>query len=190
MKALSIGLSGATLLVLAAGCRPQLAEVELGDAEMQWNSFVRDSYPGFRPPRTAAPAIKDKYTALPAETAKPADSAEESDTADDDSEIIIEETVVEVKPEAAADDPTVIVKEESIVIEVPAEDGTAKKPDDVKFDGKFIEYVVKPGDTLSGIARKFYQDGHLFERIYEANKAVIPNPNMLPLGAKIKIPQL
>ena len=55
MKALAVGLSGAVLLVLAAGCRPQLAEVELGDTEMQWNHIVRQSYPGFRPPRTAPP---------------------------------------------------------------------------------------------------------------------------------------
>ena len=48
---------------------------------------------------------------------------------------------------------------------------------------------VRPGDTLSGIAKKFYKNGQLFGRIYEANKDVIPNPNKLPLGAKIRIPQ-
>ena len=52
-----------------------------------------------------------------------------------------------------------------------------------------VTYRVRSGDTLSGIAKKFYRDGRLFERIYEANKDVIPNPNKLPLGAKIRIPQ-
>lgn len=56
MKAFAVGLSGAVLLALAAGCQPQLAEVELGDAEVQWNAIVSESYPGFRPPRTAPPA--------------------------------------------------------------------------------------------------------------------------------------
>ena len=64
MKAFAVGLSGAVLLALAAGCQPQLAEVELGDAEVQWNAIVSESYPGFRPPRTAPPAIKDKNTPL------------------------------------------------------------------------------------------------------------------------------
>ena len=48
MKAFAVGLSGAVLLALAAGCQPQLAEVELGDAEVQWNAIVSESYPGFR----------------------------------------------------------------------------------------------------------------------------------------------
>lgn len=39
MKAFAVGLSGAVLLALAAGCQPQLAEVELGDAEVQWNAI-------------------------------------------------------------------------------------------------------------------------------------------------------
>ena len=64
MKAFAVGLSGAVLLALAAGCQPQLAEVELGDAEVQWNAIVSESYPGFRPPRTAPPAIKDKNTGV------------------------------------------------------------------------------------------------------------------------------
>ena len=49
---------------------------------------------------------------------------------------------------------------------------------------------MKPGDSLSVIAKKFYKGGRLFDRIYEANKDVIKNPNRLPLGLKIRIPQL
>ena len=102
--------------------------------------------------------------------------------------------------EAAADDPTGTV-EDGIVLE-PEEDEALPKPvaapeTELKAAGqeksaveqKYTEYVVRPGDTLSGIAKKFYKDGRLFGRIYEANKDVIPNPNKLPLGAKIRIPQ-
>ena len=200
MKALSIGLGGAVLLALAAGCRPQLAEVELGDAEVQWNSFVSESYPGFRPPRTAAPAIKDKYTSLPGGEAQQPAGAATDPAVSGAEEIVVEETTVGVKPEAAADDPVEVVVD-SVVLEpeegeAPVADPAVKTPAPVKPEAaaaaepKFTEYVVKPGDTLSGIAKKFYKDGRLFERIYEANKSVIPNPNKLPLGVKIRIPQL
>lgn len=202
MKALSIGLGGAVLLALAAGCRPQLAEVELGDAEVQWNSFVSESYPGFRPPRTAAPAIKDKYTSLPGGEAQQPAGAVADPVVSGAEEIVIEETATGVKPEAATDDPVEVVVD-SVVLEpeeggAPVADPAVKKPAPVKPEAaaapaaeqKFTEYVVRPGDTLSGIAKRFYKDGRLFERIYEANKSVIPNPNKLPLGVKIRIPQL
>jgi murein DD-endopeptidase MepM/ murein hydrolase activator NlpD len=47
------------------------------------------------------------------------------------------------------------------------------------------EYVIKAGDTLSGIAAKF---GTTWQRIYEKNAAVIgPNPNLIYPGTKIII---
>ena len=47
------------------------------------------------------------------------------------------------------------------------------------------EYIIKAGDTLSGIAAKF---GTTWQRIYEKNAAVIgPNPNLIYPGTKIII---
>ena len=41
-------------------------------------------------------------------------------------------------------------------------------------------YVTKAGDTLSGIAERFYGHASQWKRIYEANKKVIgPDPDML-----------
>jgi nucleoid-associated protein YgaU len=41
-------------------------------------------------------------------------------------------------------------------------------------------YVTKAGDTLSGIAERFYGDASQWKRIYEANKTVIgPDPDKL-----------
>lgn len=76
-------------------------------------------------------------------------------------------------------------------VAVPAADkGAAPAKTPAAPAVKYTEYVVKPGDSLSVIAKKFYKDGRLFDRIYEANKDVIKNPNRLPLGLKIRIPQL
>ena len=52
-------------------------------------------------------------------------------------------------------------------------------------------YTVQPGDTLSGIAEKFYGDTSekSWQRIYEANKAVIGgNPQVIMPGQHLTIP--
>jgi nucleoid-associated protein YgaU len=49
-------------------------------------------------------------------------------------------------------------------------------------------YVIKSGDTLSGVAAKFYGKGSLYPRIFEANREVIKNPDLIYPGQKIRIP--
>jgi nucleoid-associated protein YgaU len=50
-------------------------------------------------------------------------------------------------------------------------------------------YVVKSGDSLSRISKDVYDNGTLYNRIYEANKATIgDNPNMIKPGQKLLIP--
>ncbi|MBE5966411.1 MAG: LysM peptidoglycan-binding domain-containing protein [Lachnospiraceae bacterium] len=49
-------------------------------------------------------------------------------------------------------------------------------------------YVVKSGDTLWGIAKKYYGDGTKCNRIYNANKDKIKNPAVIHIGWKLKIP--
>ena len=49
-------------------------------------------------------------------------------------------------------------------------------------------YVVKSGDTLWGIAKKYYGDGTKCNIIYNANKDKIKNPAVINIGWKLKIP--
>ena len=50
-------------------------------------------------------------------------------------------------------------------------------------------YTVQEGDTLSGIAKKFYDDGSKYMVIYEANKDLIgDDPNLIEVGQELKIP--
>jgi len=49
-------------------------------------------------------------------------------------------------------------------------------------------YVIKSGDTLSGIAAKYYGKGSLYPRIFEANREIIKNPDLIYPGQKIRIP--
>ena len=53
----------------------------------------------------------------------------------------------------------------------------------------FAQYTVVSGDTLSGIAQRFYGDGALFPRIFEANRDQISNPNLVFPGQVLRIPQ-
>jgi nucleoid-associated protein YgaU len=50
-------------------------------------------------------------------------------------------------------------------------------------------YTVKAGDTLSSIAKEFYGDPDLYERIYKVNKTTIgDDPDVLKVGQELKIP--
>lgn len=49
-------------------------------------------------------------------------------------------------------------------------------------------YEVKKGDTLGKIAAHFYGDAKLYPLIYEANKNLIKDPNLIQVGWKLKIP--
>ena len=50
---------------------------------------------------------------------------------------------------------------------------------------KEIEYIVKSGDTLWGIAESFYGDGSKYKEIADYNN--IKNPSLISVGQKIKI---
>ena len=55
--------------------------------------------------------------------------------------------------------------------------------------GGFLQYAVESGDTLFGIARRFYGDGNLFPRIFEANRDQIHDPDLIFPGNVLRIPQ-
>ena len=49
-------------------------------------------------------------------------------------------------------------------------------------------YTIVKGDTLWGIATKFYGNGSQYTKIYNANKSIIKNANLIYPGQKIVIP--
>ncbi len=49
-------------------------------------------------------------------------------------------------------------------------------------------YEVKPGDTLSKIAKAEYGDANAYNKIFEANTDILKNPNTIFPGQKLKIP--
>lgn len=53
---------------------------------------------------------------------------------------------------------------------------------------KATTYTVKTGDTLWGIAKTYYGDGSKYNVIFEANKSVISDPNVITTGQVLTIP--
>ena len=49
-------------------------------------------------------------------------------------------------------------------------------------------YEVKAGDTLSKIAKSAYDDANAYEKIFEANKPMLKDPNMIYPGQLLRIP--
>lgn len=49
-------------------------------------------------------------------------------------------------------------------------------------------YVIESGDTLGGIAKKYYGKASAYMRIFEANREVIQDPDKIFVGQTIRIP--
>ena len=49
-------------------------------------------------------------------------------------------------------------------------------------------YVVVKGDSLSAIAKREYGDANKWRTIYEANKGLINDPDLIYPGQELKIP--
>ena len=64
---------------------------------------------------------------------------------------------------------------------LPAPVATTAKPG--------ASYKVKKGDTLVTISRIAYGNDKNWQRIFQANHSAIPDPNVVPVGLVIKIPQ-
>ena len=62
----------------------------------------------------------------------------------------------------------------------------APQPADTIGSGK--TYVVVKGDSLSKIAQREYGDANKWRRIYEANKDLINDPDLIYPGQELKVP--
>lgn len=204
MKQFLLGMSGAALAIFAAGCGPELAQVTAGADDLEWKEFAASSYSGYRPPRVTSPAEKDKYQNEVNPAGAAADPvAPAEDPAPQKSQVVVEEEKTAVTPaekqetkeavteEKPAEQPKEVPadkKEADKTADKPAEQTAAAPAEDAAVDGEV--YTVQAGDTLSGLAKKFYKDGNLSGIIFKANSKVLKNPNALRPGMKLVIPKM
>ena len=61
---------------------------------------------------------------------------------------------------------------------------------DIKVDKTDVYgyHVVKSGDSLSKIAKSAYDNAGDYMRIFEANKDILDNPDLIHPGQKLKLP--
>jgi LysM repeat protein len=50
-------------------------------------------------------------------------------------------------------------------------------------------YVVQKGDTLGALAQRFYGKASLYPKIFEANRDILSNPDLIKVGQKLRIPK-
>jgi nucleoid-associated protein YgaU len=102
-------------------------------------------------------------------------------------EISVKEGVVELSGEAESAEAV----EKAVLMA-----GNVKGIREVRFDGlsappateKVEYYEIVSGDSLSAIAKKYYGKASEYPRIFEANREVIKDPDLIFVGQKIRIP--
>jgi uncharacterized protein YidB (DUF937 family) len=65
---------------------------------------------------------------------------------------------------------------------VPVDTGSSSAASSVRT------YTVVSGDTLSKIAKQFYNDGNQWPRIFDANRDILSNPDRINPGQHLRIP--
>jgi nucleoid-associated protein YgaU len=61
-------------------------------------------------------------------------------------------------------------------------------PPPTPIEEKIEYYIIQKGDTLSKIAKQYYGDANKYPAIFEANREVIGNADLIFPGQKIRIP--
>ncbi len=71
-----------------------------------------------------------------------------------------------------------------------------ENPSDIMADIKvadtsvFARHTVKSGESLSKIAKHYYGNAMKYNAIFEANRDILKDPNMIHPGQDLKIPNL
>lgn len=73
---------------------------------------------------------------------------------------------------------------------VPAKRETLADTVEYQITGTQTSYTLRPGESLVRVALKFYGNKKLWPYLVKHNKSIIKNPDNVPVGTTIQIPQL
>ncbi len=70
----------------------------------------------------------------------------------------------------------------------PPSQPVASAPLAAPADPPLSTYVIRDGDDLAAISARFYGHPGVAAALWSANRDLIPNPDLLPIGAEIRLP--
>ena len=179
MKSMVMLATAGAVSLLLAGCAPELDRTQLSPEEQAWAESIKANYGAWQPPESVprsvrrddlaaqTPAAEQDVLPPAAETPAPVDVPVAP-------AVPVEQAVAPVPaPEAVAPAPA------------PAPEAVAPAPAAAE------EYTVVKGDTLGGIARKFYGRASAWKKIQEANADRLrgKNKTVIVPGMKLQIPR-
>jgi nucleoid-associated protein YgaU len=172
-------LTGACALAVGiAGCSPQLDQTRLSPEEQAWADSIKANYSAWQPPESIPRSVRRDD--IPQQNTAPAvagESTEATVPAVNDAEVTL--TAPATAP--AADTPAV----EPVAPVAPAANDAAAAPAAAENE----TYTVNKGDTLSGIALKFYGRASAWKKIADANADVLKGKTVIKPGMKLAIPR-
>ena len=179
MKSMVMLATAGLASLLLAGCAPELDRTQLSPEEQAWAESIKANYGAWQPPESVPRSVRrDDLAAqqdgVPAAAEAPA-----------------------VETPAAVEVPAAPAAEAPAPAPVPAADpavGNVKDdvvPVDAPAPAAAEEYTVVKGDTLGGIARKFYGRASAWKKIQEANADRLrgKNKTVIVPGMKLQIPR-
>ncbi len=60
----------------------------------------------------------------------------------------------------------------------------------VADDSVYHRHTVVKGETLGGIAKHYYKNAMKYKEIFEANRGILDNPDLIKVGQVLDIPNL
>jgi len=99
-----------------------------------------------------------------------------------------ENTINRIRVEEAPKPEPAAAQAEAVVAEAPVAEAPTTAP--AATPGEERWHVVASGDTLSGLAKKYYGKGSLYTKIFEANTDQLKDPNLIKVGQRLRIPHL
>lgn len=184
MKSMVMLATAGAVSLLLAGCAPELDKTQLSPEEQAWAENIKANYGAWQPPESVPRSVRRDDLAAQNQTAP-----QETATAPVDAPALETQAPVEVPVAPAAETPA--------PAPVPAADpaGGNVKDDVVPVaapaPAAAEEYTVVKGDTLGGIARKFYGRASAWKKIQEANTDRMrgKDKTVIVPGMKLQIPR-
>lgn len=184
-------LSGAcALTVLFSGCSPELDQTQLSPEEQAWAANFKENYSAWQPPESVPRSVRRDdlahETATGQVTSQQVSSELVPPAVDQPAAVPGTETPVnveEVKVEEVKVETVDVPAAPAAPAEVAPATPAAPAADEV--------YTVVKGDTLGGIALKYYGRASQWKKIQQANMQVLrgKNKDIVVPGMKLQIPR-